>query len=346
MKAITLKGKEAPVSYIPLPKLRPTYLLIKIQSVALKPTDWKHIAGGRGGSPFSIVGCDYAGTVVSIGDQVTKNFSVGDKVYGCAHGSNTSEPYDGVFAEYAVVKGDLAMKIPENVSMDDASTIGLGSITVGQGLFQKGKGLGLSLPGESGGNGEWILIYGGSTATGSLGIQFAKLAGYKVITTCSQRNNKLVQSRGADEVFDYSDPDCGNNIRKFTNNKLKYAWDTVGLDESANICGEALSSDGVGCHYGTILRNKSPRVDIKYTSTLMYTVFGEGFEKMGHQFPAIQDDYEFGKMWFGLTEELVREGKLKAHTARVGDGGLEGVLKGLDEMKRGKVSGEKLVYRL
>jgi NADPH:quinone reductase-like Zn-dependent oxidoreductase len=344
MKALTLKGKTASVTSIPLPKLRPTHLLIKVHSVALNPTDWKHIASGSGGDPFSIVGCDYSGTVVSIGDQVTKSFKIGERVFGCAHGSNYNEPYDGVFAEYAVVKGDLAMRVPASVGMEDVSTIGLGSITVGQGLFQKDKGLGLNPPEAGKGNGEWVLIHGGGTATGTLGIQYAKLAGYNVITTCSPRNNNLVKSRGADEVFDYNDPECGNKIRKFTENKLKYAWDTVGLDESSKVCGEALSSKGEGCHYGTILRNKSPREDVKYTSTLMYTVFGEKFDKFGFAIPAIQNDFEFGKMWMGLTEKLVSEGKLKPHPAKVGKGNLEGILEGLDEMKQGKVRGEKMVY--
>ena len=346
MKALILKGKTASVSTIHLPKLRPTHLLVKVHSVALNPTDWKHIASGGGGTPFSIVGCDYSGTIVAIGDQVTKTFKIGEQVFGCAPGSNYNEPYDGVFAEYAAVNGNLSMRVPAKMGMNEASTIGLGSITVGQGLFQNGNGLGLNLPEEGKGNGKWILIYGGSTATGTLGIQCAKLAGYKVITTCSQRNNDLVKSRGADEVFDYNDPECGSKIRNFTDNKLKYAWDTVGVDESSKICGEALSSNAEGCHYGTILRNKFPREDVKYTSTIMYTVFGERFEKFGHEFPANQDDYEFGKMWFGLVDKLTNEGKLEPHPAKLGEGGLEGILKGLEEMKQGKVRGEKMVYQI
>ena len=351
MKAITFTGKDnASVKTIPLPELRPTYLLVKVDSVALNPTDWKHVAGGSGAEPFSIVGCDYAGTVVSIGSDVTKPFKVGQKVYGCAHGSNHSQPYDGVFAEYAMVKGDVAMHVSENaggmLTMEDVCTVPLGSITVGQGLFQPNKGLGLNLPEEGKGNGDWLLIYGGSTATGSLGIQFAKLAGYKVITTCSPRNNEFVKSRGADEVYDYNDPQCGAKIRELTRNKLKYAWDTISLEASSKLCDEALSSDSQGCHYGAILANNFPREGVKRTGTIMYTMFGEEFYKGGKKFPAREDDYEFGKMWMGLTEKLVAEGKLKPHPKKVGTGGLDGVLNGMQELKEGKVSGEKLVYRI
>lgn len=79
----------------------------------------------------------------------------------------------------------------------------------------------------------------------------------------------------------------------------------------------------------------------------MYTVFGEGFNfGKGSEFPAIPEDFEYTKKFIELTEKLLAEGKLKAHRAKVGADGLKGVLKGLEDMKAGKVSGEKLVYRV
>lgn len=38
MKAITVNGNTAKVSEIPVPKLRPTYILAKVDAVALNPT--------------------------------------------------------------------------------------------------------------------------------------------------------------------------------------------------------------------------------------------------------------------------------------------------------------------
>lgn len=40
-----------------------------------------------------------------MGDKVEKKFKKGDRICGCAHGGNASNKEDGVFAEYAVVKG-------------------------------------------------------------------------------------------------------------------------------------------------------------------------------------------------------------------------------------------------
>ena len=67
---------------------------------------------------------------------------------------------------------------------------------------------------------------GGSSATGSLAIQFAKLSGYKVLTTCSPHNFDFVKSIGADAVYDYKDSECANKIKKDTSDSLKLIWDS------------------------------------------------------------------------------------------------------------------------
>ena len=187
---------------------------------------------------------------------------------------------------------------------------------------------------------------GGSSATGSLAIQFAKLSGYKVIATCSPHNNDFVKSLGADAVFDYKDPKCGQSINEYTNDSLKLVWDTISLEGSAKICSEAFSSDPTGAKYGTILPVKLPRDGIETTFTFMYTIFGDGFTKAGKDTPAVPEDFEFAKKFFAITEQLLAEGKLKTHPAKVGPKGLEGALDGMVDMKNENVSGNKLVYRV
>jgi NADPH:quinone reductase-like Zn-dependent oxidoreductase len=68
---------------------------------------------------------------------------------------------------------DLQMHIPSSFTFEKAATIPLGASTVGQGLYQKA--LKLALPTEPIKDKEFVLIYGGSTATGSLAVQYAKL---------------------------------------------------------------------------------------------------------------------------------------------------------------------------
>ncbi|QGA21042.1 hypothetical protein EYB26_008752 [Talaromyces marneffei] len=344
MKAVVAHNNApALVTDRPVPKLRDDYILVKPVAIALNPTDWKHAAFGLA-AEGGLLGCDFAGIVEEVGSKVTKKWQKGDRIAGVAHGGNSVQPQDGAFAEHILAKGDIQVKIPDSLSFEDASTLTLGVTTVMQGLYQKA--LKLNLPDDPVKTDIPVLIYGGSTATGALGIQFAKLSGYTVITACSPRNFDYVKSLGADKWFDYNEPNVGAQIREYTQNKLEYAWDTVSEEGSAKICSDALTSEP-GAKYGNILNVKSPREDVETVNTLMYTVFGEAFKfGKGAELPAIPEDFEYTKKFIALTEKLLAEGKLKAHRVKLGADGLKGVLKGLNDMKAGKVSGEKLVYRV
>jgi NADPH:quinone reductase-like Zn-dependent oxidoreductase len=61
------------------------------------------------------------------------------------------------------------------MTFEETATLGVGLTTIGQTLYMT---LGFPLPGEKQPEEEkFILIYGGSSATGTLAIQFAKLYG-------------------------------------------------------------------------------------------------------------------------------------------------------------------------
>ncbi|KAL4947168.1 chaperonin 10-like protein [Aspergillus filifer] len=349
--AVYVSKGLARIETLPTPTLHPHQILIKPNAVGLNPTDWKHIDGANT-LPGSRIGCDYAGTVVAVGSAVTKPFKVGDRVTGVVHGSDRLNLESGAFGGLIVAKGDLQIATPAHVSDEEAATLGISVATVGQGLYRT---LGLPLPNtpetrNSSGEEKYILIHGGSTATGIYGIQYARLSGYKVLATSSPYNFEYLKSLGAEEVFDYKTPNVGAEIRKYTNNALNLAWDCTG--SGAEIIGNALSSEGG--KYATIMavdkaevEKVNSNVDGPYL-TIMYSIFGERYEKFGMVVEAIAEEYEFAKEFWELTKELLADGKLKAPRVflnREGDG-LEGVLKGLDELRANRVSGGKLVYTL
>jgi len=160
----------------------------------------------------------------------------------------------------------------------------------------------------------------------------------------------LVKSLGADVVFDHNDPECGAKIRKYTDNKLFYAWDCFSEGASPKICCDALSdgpaSDGKRPYLGTLLPVKPTRDDVDVVMTLAYTIVGEEFTFGGRKIPAKPQDFEFGKKWWSVAQKLLYEGKIKPHRVEVRQGGLDGILSGLDDLKNGKVSGKKLVYMI
>lgn len=236
---------------------------------------------------------------------------------------------------------DLAFPIPDHWTDEQACTFPLGALTCGQGLFQKLK---LATPDKPTSSAETILIYGGSTATGALGIQLLKLSGYQVVTTCSPRNFDYVKSLGADAAFDYSSSDCVEQIKKFANNKLQYTWDTIALEGSVKICAAALESGG---HYASLLPVKDfPRDDVSNASTLLYSVYGEAVDKPFFKTEGIAEDYDFGVKFTNILRKLIKEDKIKVHKPKLMDGGLDGILEGLSLLQSDKVSGEKLVYKL
>lgn len=173
MKAVVVDGLYARLdNHRSVPELRDDCIRVKPVAISLNPTDWKHFRYGRA-KDGCIVGCDYAGLVEEVGSAVSKRWRPGDRVFGSGHGGNLVNADDGVFAESAIVVGDVQMKIPDSMSFEQATTIGLGSFTVGQGLFQKA--LKLDYPSTSPTHKNvHILISGGATATGALGIQFAR----------------------------------------------------------------------------------------------------------------------------------------------------------------------------
>ena len=98
-------------------------------------------------------------------------------------------------------------------------------------------------------------------------------SGLDPITTSSPHNFDYLKSLGATEVFDYKSPTVGADIRKYTKNKLYYAFDCFSEKGSPAICAAALSSDSSvkKPEYGAILGvppSDLPRDDVIYKVTL------------------------------------------------------------------------------
>ena len=79
---------------------------------------------------------------------------------------------DGAFAEFAMVKDGHLAKIPESMSYEETASMGAGVTTTGQALYHDLK---LPWPTEPMKEPIPILINGGSTASGTLAIQYAAL---------------------------------------------------------------------------------------------------------------------------------------------------------------------------
>ncbi|PYI05321.1 GroES-like protein [Aspergillus sclerotiicarbonarius CBS 121057] len=336
--AVTAPATMSVVNDRPMPILRDDCILVKTVSVGLNPTDWKTVLRSKS---TVTVGCDYSGIVEAIGPGVKKAFRVGDRVCGPIHGSNPNHPEDGAFSEYALAHGDLQIAIPERLSFQEAATLGVSLFTIGQSLYQS---LQLAPIDQPLTQPEPILIYGGASATGTIAIQFAKLSGYEVITTCSPDHEELVKSRGADKVFDYKEPGAAEKIRDYSGDRLRLVMDTISTEETAAFCGRALSTQGGD--YTAILKVKVPREDVRSRWTLAYTCMGKEFTYRGATIPAIPQDRAFAVEWIEKAAKVVADGRIVPHPVQLGPNGLHGVIEGLHALREGKVRGCKLIYNV
>ena len=131
-------------------------------------------------------------------------------------------------------------------------------------------------------------------------------------------------------MFDYNDPECGEKIRAYTNNSLRYVFDCIAQESSFKIDAAALSSKSDEELHCLALEDadKFPRKDVNARWTLAYTTFGEYFTKYGVEWPANREDYDFGVKFWKIHALLLAEGKVRSHPVTVREGGLEGIPQG------------------
>lgn len=106
---------------------------------------------------------------------------------------------NGSLQEYVAIPASTPFtRKPSSLSWTDAAALPLAYGTVYTALVNYGRLAFNPHPADVGRRS--VLILGGSSGTGSIGIQLAKKMGLKVVTTCSGRNIDLVKKLGADEV--------------------------------------------------------------------------------------------------------------------------------------------------
>ncbi|KAI0258090.1 dehydrogenase [Gloeopeniophorella convolvens] len=300
-------------------------ILVKIVAAAQNPSDCKCNPFLSEGTYGGIVGCDFAGTVEEIGPGVPEGArAIGERVAGFIFGSISP---NGAFSEYVIANAEYGLvPIPDDWSFEEAAQLGATPFTALQALHE---GLRLPSPLEpQTGPQRNILIWGGSSSIGQYTIQFAKIGGLRVITTASARNFDLVKGLGADEVYDYHDADVVQKIRAATGNTLDIAVDTISEGQTPQQV-----TDSIGPHGGSVaivVPYESPRADVKVT------------------FSAVPDLLKHPhNAWFvNLYKKILATGKIKPNPILFWPNGIAGVKDGLQFMQDGKVSAQKITYRI
>ncbi|MBE9212138.1 zinc-dependent alcohol dehydrogenase family protein [Plectonema cf. radiosum LEGE 06105] len=219
------KATEFKVVDLPIPKVIPNHVLIRVLATSVNPVDYK-IRGGiipdiAPNFPAVLHG-DVAGVIEKVGEGVN-SFQPGDEVYGCAGGI---KGMGGALAEYILADAALIARKPKSLSMRETAALPLVSITAWSGLIERAKIR----------SGQTVLIYGGTGGVGHIAVQLAKSCGAKVYTTVSNLEKAaIVHQLGADEVINYRQQSVESFVNQHTNGKgFDIVFDTVGNDNLQN----------------------------------------------------------------------------------------------------------------
>ncbi|KAG0675320.1 hypothetical protein C6P41_002271 [Kluyveromyces marxianus] len=364
-KAVLIEG-NAPVvkTGVPVPELTEGTVLIKVEAVAGNPTDWKHIAY-KIGPEGSILGCDVAGTIVKFGPNTSSdNLKVGDTVYTLLHGASVRHPENGGFAEYARASPDMLYKadlthtseneIPEGTvkHFETAASLGVSLTTAGVALsFHLGNKLLWNPPTPQ--HDHPILIWGGAAAVGQQLIQVAKkLNAYtKIITVASKGKEELLKSYGADDVYDYKDPDVIKKIKfKYTN--IRHAIDGISNQDSFVQTYRTLAEEGdVTLLHLTMLSMRDipeaeRRDNVKIEGALLYLAFGTDVPFGAITVPAVPAYKPSTTGFIKFIAPHVQDGSIRHIPIKVFPNGLDDVPALTQGIKEGKNQGVKFVARL
>jgi NADPH:quinone reductase-like Zn-dependent oxidoreductase len=185
----------------------PGQIVVRVRAVGLNLVDAIPGFAYRFVAPWlsfpAIVGCDVAGDVIAVGSGVTR-FRIGDRVLGHALGleRDRNDPAEGAFQLHVVLLEYMSSPLADDLPFERAAVLPLTLSTAATGLFQEDH-LGLALPqADAPQRAETVLVWGGATAVGGNAIQLARNAGYRVVTSCSPRNEAHVRSLGAERVVD------------------------------------------------------------------------------------------------------------------------------------------------
>jgi NADPH:quinone reductase-like Zn-dependent oxidoreductase len=234
MKAVILNENGATDKLIyttdfPVPEIGPEEVLVKIKATTINRADLV-IRNGYPGLTLNfphILGGDITGVVEQSGSSV-KDFKQSDRVLSwsivacgkcewcrkgrgglCFNWQYFGMHCSGSYAEYAAVPASSLIKLPDNVSFENAACLPVAGLTAYHALSSVG-----NLKKD-----ETFFIWGAASGLGLMAVQIAKNAGAKVFATAgTDEKIKKLKEMGVDHIFNHRvDEDIAAKVLELTN---------------------------------------------------------------------------------------------------------------------------------
>ncbi|PYI13771.1 alcohol dehydrogenase [Aspergillus japonicus CBS 114.51] len=355
---INLPGPSCKLIDSPIPAINDDQVLIRVVVSGSNPKDWKvpELAGSDDetfGARYAHIkdgvnqGDDIAGVVEKVGRNVFE-FKPGDRV-GAFH--EMLAP-GGSYAEYAVAWSHTTFHIPAKVSFEEAATIPLAALTAIVSLYHHHR---LPLPWTPAAPGPTpqrtpLLIYGGSTAVGAFAIKLARRSNIHPIIA--------IAGRGASYIAQFLDPAQGDAIVDYRAGaaatiagvkaalaaavptsdegelKLEHVLDTIVSETSSDVIRSVVAPGGQVNYVLPCPYDVSPGVKTNTWVSSAHEVGGEA--------DARDLCFVFCR-WFG---RALAEGTFEGHPFEVRENGLLGVEGAMRDLRDGRASAVKYVFRV
>ena len=284
MKALVKQGKgKANVGLMDVqePRAKSNEVKVKVHATGICGTDL-HIIKDEYPSDYPVImGHEYSGVVVEIGDDVHK-FNAGDRVVSltaivtcgkcsycregllmlCNQRKSIGSGVNGAFAEYIVIPEEAVYKIPDNVSLDEAAlteplacmvrcVIERGTVNAGDNVLVSGPG-----------------------AIGLLTMQVAKACGGNVVVLGTSKDKKrleLATKLGAIAALAVDEHD-EKEILNYTNDLgFDVVFECSGVAASANTCLRLVKKSGLYVQVGLFGKTIDFDFDLALTKEVMIT---------------------------------------------------------------------------
>ncbi|KAL1636260.1 hypothetical protein SLS56_001239 [Neofusicoccum ribis] len=328
-EAVIHPGTRVEIVDSPVPEPNDDQVLIKVVVSGSNPKDWKlpeWLNQSRN------EGDDIAGIVEKVGANVTE-FKPGDRV-AAFHEMMTPH---GSYAEYAIAWAHTTFHIPKNTSFEAAAAIPLAAMTAALGLYVR---LGLPEPWQAAPTPTPLVIYGAASAVGAYAVQLAARSNIHPLICVAGRGAAHVETlidRGkGDTIVDYragaAVVEAGIAAAVPAGAELRHAFDAVSDHGSYVSLGKVLAPGG---RLTLVLPFK------EYEGIPAHVQQSQTNVGASHK-----EEKDFAFAWFRLFAKGLGEGWFRAQPQEVVPGGLAGVQKALDDLKAGRASAVKYVFRI
>jgi len=192
----------------PTPIAGPGEVLVRMRTSGVNPSDVKKRAGSAPGlldDGYVIPNSDGAGVIEAVGEGVEAK-RIGERVW--VYQAQFGRRF-GTAAQYVAIDAIRAVPLPIEAGFDVGACAGIPIMTAHRCVHADGPIAGRT-----------VLVTGGAGRVGFYAIQWAKMAGAKVIATASnERDERVCRDAGARHVINHREPGWGTRIKALNDGK-------------------------------------------------------------------------------------------------------------------------------